>query len=131
MSGKKILAMLRGKATLSAAITKILSEASNCPPVDFGDRDTAISKIEWPAVEDIKVDRIPEDYLSVFTVSERDQALIDKVAWYYKSTPDEMNNRDALPYSRALHKWVSDGGYTREEFSRAKKNYWMMKDKES
>jgi len=60
-----------------------------------------------------------------FAPSERQTALIDRIALYHMQTPDEMDNRQSLPYSRALHKWVLERGYTAEEFNRAKKDYWQ------
>lgn len=62
-----------------------------------------------------------------FTPDPRYEALLAKLDWYYKCTPDEMNNRDALPYSRALSKWRKERGYSIEEFNRAKRDYFNMK----
>jgi len=57
----------------------------------------------------------------------RYEELIRKIDWYYMCTPTEMSNRDALPYSRELHKFVRDCGYTNKEFSRAKRDYFNMR----
>lgn len=133
-SRKKKIALFHGKTTLSAVLTKVLSEASNCPPVDFGERGTAIQKVEWDG-DKVVIGNVPEKdfYINTlspdFSVSEREQALNDRVAIYYKQTPDEMSNHQAKYYSRELHKWLRECGYTQKEFVTAKKNYWMMKDK--
>lgn len=60
-----------------------------------------------------------------YSVSERDQAIHDRIALYHQQTPDSMDNKQALPFSRSLHRWVHEMGYTPEEFSRAKRNYWQ------
>jgi len=59
-SKKKKIAMLHGKTTLTAAITKVLMEASNCPPVDFGERGVSINKIELDEGGEIKFTKIAE-----------------------------------------------------------------------
>lgn len=73
----------------------------------------------------------PEAYQKMwqtdFVPPQRWSRFVDRIALYHSQTPDEMDNRDALPYSRALHKWVSESGYTQEEFNQAKRDYWQMK----
>lgn len=66
-------------------------------------------------------------YQTTFEPDPRYEALMKKIEWYDKCTPDEMNNRDALPYSRELSKWRKDRGYTQEEFNRAKRDYFNMR----
>ena len=65
-------------------------------------------------------------YECVYTPTERQQHILNRLNKYYTAV-HHMGARDALPHSRALHDWVRDCGYTREEFSQAKKAYWQMK----
>lgn len=61
-----------------------------------------------------------------YFIDPRYETLIKKLEWYYKCTPPEMNNRDALPYSRELSKWRKERGYTLDEFNRAKRDYFII-----
>lgn len=91
-----------------------------------------ITPLDYMSVDDLnehgamEQERYIELHQSEYKPDPRYQALLDKLDWYYKCTPDEMSNHDALPYSRELHKWVRDCGYTNKEFSRAKRDYFNM-----
>lgn len=57
-----------------------------------------------------------------FTPDQRVIDLHERLDLYYKQTPDEMDNRTAMPYWKAFKKWCADRGYTQEEVNRAKRN---------
>ncbi len=61
------------------------------------------------------------EYQQRFEPDPRFQALCERLLQYYKATPDNMSNRDALPHWRAFRLWCRERGYTPEEINRAKR----------
>lgn len=65
-----------------------------------------------------------EDYKKLFqqefSPDPRRLALLERVEQYYRDTPDSMGNKEALPYWIELKKWVSEHGYSQDEFNQAK-----------
>jgi len=57
-----------------------------------------------------------------FKLDERTQALEDRLALYYKQTPDSMDNTTARKYWLEFHDWCRKYGYTSEEINRAKRS---------
>lgn len=55
-----------------------------------------------------------------FQQDKRLLALQERLALYYKQTPDDMSNSKALKYRLQFSKWCRDCGYTPQEIKRAK-----------
>ncbi len=56
-----------------------------------------------------------------FTPSQLEVNLHERLNLYYQQTPNEMDNRDALPHWIDFKKWCFKHGYTQEEINRAKR----------
>lgn len=55
-----------------------------------------------------------------FKPDERYLMLENRLALYYRQTPDEMSNADAAFHWRNFIKWCKDYGFSRDEINRAK-----------
>lgn len=62
-------------------------------------------------------------FMGEFTISKRDTALHDRLAKYYRDTPDSMGNKEALKYWRVFSQWRKAHGYSSKEVNYAKRNF--------
>lgn len=62
-----------------------------------------------------------KQYLGDFKVNTRFNDLCDRLQEYYTSTPDSMNNKDAMKYWKLFKQWCGERGYTQEEINKAKR----------
>ena len=59
--------------------------------------------------------------LGDFLPDNRQIALHDRLREYYKSTPESMDNKAALPYWLDFKRWCAERGYNQEEINKAKR----------
>lgn len=65
--------------------------------------------------------KFQSNYQTIWKPDERDCAIDEKLAQYYRDTPDSMDNKQAAKYYRVFSEWCRNSGYTPEEISRSKK----------
>ena len=60
-------------------------------------------------------------YMCTFEPDQRQIALHETLAEYYRLTPDNVSNVEAGKHYRKFYEWAKSSGYTPEEINRAKR----------